>query len=240
MMMKMMKVLVLGLSWVLWVSADGLHEDIAITGCSDSDGEFMYGLDGEEVWVADFINKRGVDTQPPFVDHVSYVEGAYESAEADQQVCRFNLGIARKGNKDVPLENDPPSSLLVYTRDDVELGEKNQLICHVTGFYPAPVKIYWTKNGENVTEGTSINVPFPNTDGSFRQTSRLEFIPQQGDIYSCTVQHLALDSPLTRIWDVETTPPSVGPAVFCGLGLTVGLLGVAAGTFFLIKGNECS
>ncbi|XP_045897498.1 HLA class II histocompatibility antigen, DQ alpha 2 chain-like, partial [Micropterus dolomieu] len=106
--------------------------------------------------------------------------------------------------------------------------------------YPAPVKIYWTKNGENVTEGTSINVPFPNTDGSFSQISRLEFIPQQGEIYSCKVQHLALERPLIRIWNVETTPPSVGPAVFCGLGLTVGLLGVAAGTFFLIKGNECS
>ncbi|XP_038587555.1 mamu class II histocompatibility antigen, DR alpha chain-like [Micropterus salmoides] len=239
MMMKMMKVLVLGLSWVLWVSADGLHEDINIFGCSDSDGEFMFALDGEELWYADFINKRGVYTQPPFVDHVSYVEEVYESAVADLQVCRDSLKLRRKAIKD-PLENDPPSSLLVYTRDDEELGEKNQLICHVTGFYPAPVKIYWTKNGENVTEGTSINVPFYNTDGSFRQTSRLEFIPQQGDIYSCTVQHLALDSPLTRIWDVETTPPSVGPAVFCGLGLTVGLLGVAAGTFFLIKGNECS
>ncbi|TKS80466.1 hypothetical protein D9C73_014566 [Collichthys lucidus] len=40
--------------------------------------------------------------------------------------------------------------------------------------------------------------------------------------------------------DVEVKQPGVGPAVFCGLGLTVGLLGVAAGTFFLIKGNECS
>ena len=38
----------------------------------------------------------------------------------------------------------------------------------------------------------------------------------------------------------EQQQPGVGPAVFCGLGLTVGLLGVAAGTFFLIKGNECS
>lgn len=40
--------------------------------------------------------------------------------------------------------------------------------------------------------------------------------------------------------DVQVSQPSVGPAVFCGVGLTVGLLGVAAGTFFLIKGNECS
>uniref|UniRef100_A0A7N9AM99 Mamu class II histocompatibility antigen, DR alpha chain-like n=1 Tax=Mastacembelus armatus TaxID=205130 RepID=A0A7N9AM99_9TELE len=225
-------------------SVSGQHQDSRISGCSDSDGEDVYGLDGEEKWYADFVNKRGVEPQPSFIDHTSYEEGAYEGAVAQQQVCKQNLKLTRNAVKDLPLENDPPSSPIIYSRDDVELDQQNTLICHVTGFYPAPVKIQWTKNGQNVTEGTSINVPFPNKDGSFRQTSRLEFTPQLGDVYSCTVDHPALDQPLTRIWDVEpmlkSLCPSVGPAVFCGLGLTVGLLGVAAGTFFLIKGNECS
>nr|ADZ99162.1 MHC class II antigen [Epinephelus coioides]ADZ99163.1 MHC class II antigen [Epinephelus coioides] len=237
-MMKMMVVLVL--SSVLCVSADGLHKDLNIAGCSDSDGEEMYTLDGEEKWYADFINKKGVEPQPSFIDHISYVEGTYESAEANQQICRQNLETARKVMKDVPVEQDPPSSPVVYSRDDVELGQNNILICHVTGFFPAPVKFYWTKNNKNVTEGTSSNVPYPNKDGTYNQFSRLEFVPQLGDIYSCSVGHQTLDQPLTRIWDVEKTQPSVGPAVFCGVGLTVGLLGVAAGTFFLIKGNECS
>ncbi|XP_041820926.1 H-2 class II histocompatibility antigen, A-U alpha chain-like [Chelmon rostratus] len=237
MMMKMMLVLVL--SCVLCVSADVLHEDLGISGCSSSDGEFMYTLDGEEVWYADFINQRGVEPQPSFIDHMTY-PGGYESAVANLQVCKQNLKVISEAYKTPPQEQDPPSSPIVYPRDDVELGQKNTLICHVTGFYPAPVKISWTKNGQKVTEGTSINVPYPNKDISFSQASRLDFIPQQGDIYSCTVEHLALDEPLTRIWDVEVKQPGIGPAVFCGLGLTVGLLGVAAGTFFLIKGNECS
>ena len=228
------------LSCVLCVSADILHEDLGITGCSDSDGEDMFALDGEELWVADFINKKGVEPQPSFVDHMSYQEGTYDNAVANQEICRGNLKTAREAYKGLPVEHDAPSSPMIYPKDNVELQQQNTLICHVTGFYPAPVKIYWTKNGQNVTEGTSINVPFPNKDGSFGQFSRLEFIPQLGDIYSCTVKHLALKEPLTRIWDVEVKQPSIGPAVFCGLGLTVGLLGVAAGTFFLIKGNECS
>nr|ADZ99157.1 MHC class II antigen [Epinephelus coioides] len=238
-MMKMMVVLVL--SCVLCVSADGLHEDFRIAGCSDSDGEEMYALDGEEMWYADFINKKGVEPQPSFIDHISYVEGTYESAEANQQTCRQNLKLSAKAMKDLPLEFDPPSSPIVYSRDDVELGENNILICHVTGFYPAPVTFYWTKNNKNVTEGTSVNVPFPNQGTVlFNHFSKLKFVPQLGNIYSCSVGHQTLDQPLTRIWDVEKTQPSVGPAVFCGVGLTVGLLGVAAGTFFLIKGNECS
>jgi len=40
--------------------------------------------------------------------------------------------------------------------------------------------------------------------------------------------------------DVEVALPGVGPAVFCGVGLTLGLLGVATGTFFLVKGNNCN
>ncbi|XP_072231943.1 mamu class II histocompatibility antigen, DR alpha chain-like [Leuresthes tenuis] len=232
--------LLLFLCCVLGVSADVLHEDVAVFGCSESDGEFMYTLEGEELWYADWKLGKGVEPQPPFVDHMSYQEGAYENAVAQIQVCRSNLKNSRIGMKDIPLKKDPPSSLTIYTRDDVELGEKNTLICHVSGFYPAPVKVRWTKNGEKVTAGTSINVPFPNKDGFFTQISRLEFVPQLGDVYSCTAEHLALTQPMTRIWDVEKTQPGVGPAVFCGLGLTVGLLGVAAGTFFLIKGNECS
>ncbi|XP_028420409.1 mamu class II histocompatibility antigen, DR alpha chain-like [Perca flavescens] len=236
--MKMMKMMMV-LSGLICVSADVLHQDLYILGCSDSDGEFMYGLDGEEMWYADFINQRGVEPHPSFIDHLT-CPGCYEQAVTDQQICRGNLKNSRKGMKDFPVEHDPPSSPMVYTKESVELGEKNTLICYVTGFYPAPVIFSWTKNGENITEGSSTNVPYPNKDGSFYQFSRLEFIPQLGDIYSCTVNHLALDHPLTRIWDVEKTQPGIGPAVFCGLGLTVGLLGVAAGTFFLIKGNDCS
>ncbi|KAM4536369.1 mamu class II histocompatibility antigen, DR alpha chain-like [Odontesthes bonariensis] len=231
--------LLLFLCCVLRASADVLHEDVSVYGCSESDAEDMYTLEGEEVWYADFKLGKGVEPQPPFVDHISY-PGAYDSAVGQLQICRSDLKLRQKAMKDIPLENDPPSSLTIYSRDDVELGEKNTLICHVSGFYPAPVKVHWTKNGEKVTAGTSINVPFPNKDGFFTQISRLEFVPQLGDVYSCTAEHLALTQPLTRIWDVEKTQPGVGPAVFCGLGLTVGLLGVAAGTFFLIKGNECS
>ncbi|XP_051799607.1 HLA class II histocompatibility antigen, DR alpha chain-like [Acanthochromis polyacanthus] len=232
--------LLLILCWVLGVSADVLHEELHITGCTDFYGEDMYALDRDETWYADLSKGVGVMTLPDFVDPASYKEGTYEQAVANLQVCRFNLNLSRRGLKEFPLVKDPPSSPMIYNKDKVELGVKNVLICHVSGFYPAPVNVFWTKNGEKVTEGTSINVPYPNKDRSFTQISRLEFIPQQGDIYSCSVEHLALNQPLTRMWDVETTQPGVGPAVFCGIGLTIGLLGVAAGTFFLIKGNDCS
>nr|AYN72151.1 MHC class II antigen alpha chain [Oreochromis niloticus] len=236
-----MKELLLFLSCVLSVSADPLHSDIGIIGCSDSDGEDMNGLDGEEVRYADFIKQKDIYPQPPFIDPITY-PGAYEQAVANQQVCRENIKLFGKGMKDFPPEQDAPSAVMIYTRDEVEFGEKNTLICHVTGFYPAPVNVSWTKNQQKVT-GSSINTPYLNKDGTFRQTSRLDFTPQLGDVYSCAVQHLALTKPLTKIHEVEASArsdPGVGPSVFWGVGLTLGLVGVAAGTFFLVKGNECS
>uniref|UniRef100_A0A667Y118 Ig-like domain-containing protein n=1 Tax=Myripristis murdjan TaxID=586833 RepID=A0A667Y118_9TELE len=227
------------LSWLLCVRAEGQHkhEDIHVAGCSDSDGESMLGLDGEERWYADFKNHKGVDALPKFADPVTF-EGHYQLAEGDMAICKQNLATSRRAYKNPPPELDVPHST-IYTRNRVQLDEENRLICHVSGFFPAPVSVYWTRNEQNVTEGTSINTPYPSKDGTFTQISTLKFTPQQGDIYSCTVQHPALEQPLTRQIEAKNQP-GIGPAVFCGLGLTVGLLGVATGTFFLIKGNECS
>nr|AYN72146.1 MHC class II antigen alpha chain [Oreochromis niloticus] len=237
-----MKELLLFLSGVLCVSADVLHENIRITGCSESDGEFMYGLDGEEIAYTDFNKQKIIYPQPPFIDPFTYQEGVYELAVGEQQTCKHNLKVDLKAYKNPPMQQDAPSGVMMYTRDEVEFGEKNTLICHVTGFYPAPVNVSWTKNGQKVT-GSSINVPYPNKDGTFTQISRLQITPQLGDIYGCAVAHLVLPKPVTKLYEVDSaaqSDPGVGPAVFCGVGLTVGLLGVAAGTFFLIKGNECS
>ncbi|CAI5677791.1 unnamed protein product [Oreochromis niloticus] len=236
-----MKELLLFLSCVLSVSADALHSDIAINGCSDSDGEQMYGLDGEELAYADFNKKEEILPLPPFIDTFT-CPGCYEQAVANLQICRGNLKATRKGMKDFPPKHIAPSAVMIYTRDEVEFGEKNTLICHVTGFYPAPVNVSWTKNEQKVT-GSSINTPNINKDGTFTQISRLDFTPQLGDIYRCAVEHLALTEPLTKIYEVDSSArsdPGVGPSVFCGVGLTLGLVGVAVGTFFLIKGNECS
>ncbi|XP_030579210.1 HLA class II histocompatibility antigen, DP alpha 1 chain-like [Archocentrus centrarchus] len=237
-----MKELLLVLSCVLGVSADALHGDLHIVGCSDFDGEDMRGLDREEIWYADFDRETGVYPLPPFITPISYGEGIYENAVNNYHVCRNNLRLSRDNMKDLPAQHDAPSGVMIYTRDEVKFGENNTLICHVTGFYPAPVRVSWTMNGEKVTEGTSINVPYPNKDGTFTQISRLQFIPQLGDIYSCTVEHLSLTQPRTKIYDVkkpEKPKPSVGPAVFCGLGVTIGMLSAAAGTFFLLKANKC-
>ncbi|MBN3296851.1 DPA1 protein, partial [Amia calva] len=142
---------------------------------------------------------------------------------------------------------DPPD-VMVYPRNMLELGTPNTLICAVKNFHPMDVNVTWTKNNHLVSEGVRQTELLPNEDFTFNLFSFLTFTPELGDIYSCQVAHSALPQVLTRLWDmdfvftevdIKTKSSYVGATVFCGAGLTFGLLGVAVGTFLLIKGNNC-
>ncbi|XP_073675476.1 H-2 class II histocompatibility antigen, A-U alpha chain-like [Garra rufa] len=216
-----------------------VHTDDIFLGCSDTEKEFLIGFDGEELFHSDFIRKEGVVTVPDFADSISF-PGFYENSAAQLEVCKQNLAIASKAHNSPDEQLDPPDAS-IYSKDDVVLDVENTLICHVTGLFPPPVNISWTKNNQIVTQDISLSQYREKNDGTFNIFSSLKFTPAEGDIYSCTVSHKALESNfITKTWDVDVAVPGVGPDVFCGVGLTLGLLGVAAGTFFLIKGNNCN
>nr|WOV89917.1 MHC class II antigen [Megalobrama terminalis] len=214
-----------------------VHEDFRISGCSDTEKEDLYGMDEEEVWHADFIKGVGEDTHPDFSDHLGW-DGFYQAAVGQIEVCKSNLAIAIKAYKNPQEKMDKPQTS-IYARNDVQLNVENPLICHMTGFFPPPVRVSWNKNNEDL-KADSLSQYRPNEDGTYNIFSSLSFTPVEGDIYSCTVNHTSLEQPETKTWEVDVAVPSVGPAVFCGVGLSLGLLGVAAGTFFLIKGNNCN
>ncbi|XP_037392177.1 H-2 class II histocompatibility antigen, A-K alpha chain-like [Pygocentrus nattereri] len=231
--------LILVCAAVLHTEAKFKHKDIRLVVCSDTEKEQIYGLDGEEMWHADFTQGKEVMTMPDFADPSYYEEGAYEGAVANAETCKQNLALFVKATKS-PAEPKVAPQTSIYSKSDVELGARNTLICHITGFYPARVGVQWTRNDVKVTDEASLSRYYVTDDRTFNLISTLSFTPKQGDIYTCTVEHVALDRPLTKTWDVQVALPSVGPAVFCGVGLAAGLLGVAAGTFFLVKGNNCN
>lgn len=76
--------------------SSGLHDNIALDACSESDGEKMFGLDGEEKWFADFEKEHGVEIKVPFGGRFTFVEGTYDGAVANQQICKQNLDVFQK------------------------------------------------------------------------------------------------------------------------------------------------
>ncbi|XP_036416758.1 H-2 class II histocompatibility antigen, A-Q alpha chain-like [Colossoma macropomum] len=231
--------LILVWSVLLSTEAKIQHKDTYILLCSETEKQYIYGLDGEEKWHADFSQGKGVMTLPAFADPFCYSKSTYEIALIDVETCQKNLANSVKCYKYPAEPKDAPQSS-IYSKDDVELGSKNTLICYITGFYPAHVEVSWTKNNVNVTSKATLSRYYVSDDGTFNLVSTLSFTPEEGDIYTCTVEHTALDRPLTKTWDVQVTPASVGLTVFCGAGLAAGLLGAAVGIFFLVKGINCS
>ncbi|KAJ0056078.1 hypothetical protein NL108_018607 [Boleophthalmus pectinirostris] len=136
--------------------AQDFHGDVQIDACSDSDGEGMVGLDGDVLYYADFDKKEMVYTLPQFGDSME-CPGCYEGAVGQQENCKSNMQIAREAMKDIPLEIDPPGAPLLYPRDHLKPSHHNTLVCQASGFYPAPVRFYWTKDGQNVSLSASVS-----------------------------------------------------------------------------------
>lgn len=97
-----------------------------------------------------------------------------------------------------PVFTDKPQTS-IYAENDVQLNVENTLICHVTGFFPPPVRVSWTKNNEGL-KADSLSQYRPNDDGTYNIFSSLTFTPVEGDIYTCTVNHTSLDQPQTKTW----------------------------------------
>lgn len=73
----------------------------------------MYGLDGEEIWYADFKHGKGVKPQPSFVDPIDF-PGTYEGAVTNQQICRNNLKTDLEAYKGFQPEKGKDTSYLLY------------------------------------------------------------------------------------------------------------------------------
>ncbi|KAI5622159.1 major histocompatibility complex class II integral membrane alpha chain precursor, partial [Silurus asotus] len=174
------------------------HFYIQLSGCSASDKEFVVEHDGDEILHSDF-NKHGLVMKiPDFADPIEW-HGGYEYSVAEQDACKHNLDFAINAFKNPPEALDAPQSS-IYPRDDVHLGSNSTLICFSTRFFPPPVRIRWTRNGLNVTDESTLSQYYPNKDNTYNQFSHLPFTPQEGDVYTCTVEHKALQIPKTITW----------------------------------------
>ncbi|XP_030015205.1 RLA class II histocompatibility antigen, DP alpha-1 chain-like [Sphaeramia orbicularis] len=217
------------------------HEIVYVVGCFvNGSAEVQFEYDGEEMLYVDFQQKEIVYTVPTFLnpDPSLFFTGLsiIRDAEQNGMLCKAATEVAATMLKNIPDKEDPPDSIL-YSSEEVELGVENSLICFVNNFFPPSINVIWTKNGDVVSEGVSLSRYYPSDSQplTFRQFSTLTFTPKQGDVYSCTVEHPALERPNTRIWEVDLGHPSIGLDIYCGVGLTVALLGVATGTFLITK-----
>lgn len=145
--------------------------------------------------------------------------------------------------------------------------EENTLICFVKHYFPPSIKIKWTRNDVEVTSEDPFIKSLTNLDGTFYFIATLKFTPNEGDIYTCTVEYEMMNK--TKFWgeiiaavvneyycsysvmtwwlllsfpevdgSMYTAKTTVGPTVYFGFATLLGLVGVAAGTFFFVKAQQ--
>uniref|UniRef100_A0A8C9TP30 Ig-like domain-containing protein n=1 Tax=Scleropages formosus TaxID=113540 RepID=A0A8C9TP30_SCLFO len=175
-------------------------------------------LDEDQLFYFDFKRNEMVYTMADFSKKIIFPTWS-QQALLELQICLHNLNLSVKIFNDFLTISDPPQ-VTIYPRDYVLPGEGNKLICLVNNFFPPPVKVKWTKNDVEVTEGVTLSRYYPNKDLTFRQYSTVPIIPQEGDVYSCTVEHKGLSEPETRLWGKITIGRQywgVPPEIHCHL-----------------------
>ncbi|KAG8010068.1 DLA class II histocompatibility antigen, partial [Nibea albiflora] len=180
------------------------HDITYMVGCFENGTtEVQYQFDSEEVLHVDFERQTVVFSVPRIItddtEQFFFDMHVYKNALKAKRVCAAFEAFLEVEKKHPQEKKDMPRSVL-YPADDVQLGIKNKLICLVNDFYPPDINVSWTRNDRPVSEGVSLSRYYPNNDQTFRQFAFLTFTPREGDNYSCTVEHSALDRPLTRIW----------------------------------------
>ncbi|XP_029360206.1 H-2 class II histocompatibility antigen, A-Q alpha chain-like [Echeneis naucrates] len=217
------------------------HEVVRIVGCLENGTtEVQFTYDAAEFLYVDFERHEVVYSVPPFfqLDPSEMVDGlhVYKDALKGKKLCSGLVAFFKVEEKNPAEVSDAPESV-IYPADEVQEGVENTLICFVYDFYPPFIEVSWTKNGHPVSEGVTLSRYYPNSDQTFYQLSTLTFTPREGDIYSCTVEHMSLDKPKTKFWEPEFNHQSLGPDIFGGVGLTMGFVGIAAGTYLIAKGR---
>uniref|UniRef100_A0A8C9V9E2 Ig-like domain-containing protein n=1 Tax=Scleropages formosus TaxID=113540 RepID=A0A8C9V9E2_SCLFO len=189
------------------------HVDVYVNSCQtgDNDPEDLLELDEDQLFYFDFKRNEMVYTMADFSKKIIFPTWS-QQALLELQICLHNLNLSVKAEQNSPEEIDPPQ-VTIYPRDYVLPGEGNKLICLVNNFFPPPVKVKWTKNDVEVTEGVTLSRYYPNKDLTFRQYSTVPIIPQEGDVYSCTVEHKGLSEPETRLW--ANIVIDLLPYIFC-------------------------
>ncbi|KAM6182329.1 HLA class II histocompatibility antigen, DP beta 1 chain [Erethizon dorsatum] len=153
-------------------------------------------------------------------------------AELDT-VCRHNYEL----DEGFTLQRRVQPKVHVSPSKKGTLQHHNQLICHVTDFYPGNIEVRWFLNGQEETAGIESTNLIHNGDWTFQMLVMLEMTPQQGDVYTCHVEHPSLDSPVTVEWKAQSD--SARNKKLTGVGGSVlGLIFLAVGIFMHIRSKK--
>nr|NP_001295959.1 HLA class II histocompatibility antigen, DP beta 1 chain-like precursor [Macaca nemestrina]AII81845.1 MHC class II antigen [Macaca nemestrina]CDH93775.1 MHC class II antigen [Macaca nemestrina] len=141
-------------------------------------------------------------------------------------MCRHNYEL----DEAVTLQRRVQPRVNIAPSKKGPLQHHNLLVCHVTDFYPGSIQVRWFLNGQEETAGVVSTNLIRNGDWTFQILVMLEMTPQQGDVYTCQVEHPSLDSPVTVEWKAQSDSARSKTLTGAG-GFVLGLITCGVGIF---------
>ncbi|XP_027564350.1 class II histocompatibility antigen, B-L beta chain-like [Neopelma chrysocephalum] len=159
--------------------------------------------------------------------HREYLE--FKRSRADTY-CRYNYEVYGPFS----VERRVPPSVSISLVPSSSQPGPGRLLCSVMDFYPAPVQVRWFQDGQELPEHVVATDVVPNGDWTSQVLVRLEIPPRRGVTYSCQVEHVSLEHPLSRHW--EMPPDTVRSKILVGVGgFVLGLVFLALGLGFYLR-----
>ncbi|NWH93962.1 HB2L protein, partial [Aegithalos caudatus] len=124
----------------------------------------------------------------------------------------------------------PPSVFLSLVSSRSQPGASH-LLCSVMDFYPAQIQVRWFQGQQELSGHVVATTVVPNGDWTHQILVLLETPLQRGVNYTCQVEHVSLDQPLSRHW--EMPPDTARSKMLMGIGgFMLGFVFLALGLGF--------
>nr|ACJ60633.1 major histocompatibility complex class I-related protein variant 900 [Ovis aries] len=127
--------------------------------------------------------------------------------------------------KDTLQRTEPPKVRVNYKETFPGI---TTLYCRAHGFYPPEISINWMKNGEEIVQDTNYGGILPSGDGTYQTWVSVELDSQNGDIYSCHVEHGGVHMVLPGFQDSETMLLVMKAVGFIVLAIALAGVGILA------------
>ncbi|KAM4879894.1 class II histocompatibility antigen, B-L beta chain-like [Sylvia borin] len=144
--------------------------------------------------------------------------------DAVDRHCRHNYKLSSP----FLVERRVPPSVSILVVPPSSRPGTSRLLCSVMDFYPAHIQVRWFQGQQELSGHVVATDVVPNGDWTYQLLVLLETPLQHGVSYTCQVEHVSLEQPLSRHW--EMLPDTAHRKILTGIG------GFVLGFVFLVLG----